>query len=54
MVAYASWTFIAGLFLGWLYQSTGCLWTPIVAHFTSNLIVLIVFRYRKNLWTSEP
>jgi membrane protease YdiL (CAAX protease family) len=45
MIPYAFWTFIAGLFLGWLYDYTHCLWAPILAHFVSNLIVLLVFRF---------
>jgi len=48
MIPYAFWTFIAGLFLGWLYDCTHCLWTPILAHFVSNLIVLLVFRYGRS------
>ena len=48
MIPYALFTFVAGLFLGWLYDHTHCLWTPILAHFLSNLIVLLVFRYGRS------
>lgn len=47
VLPYGFWTFIAGLFLGWLYLWTGSLWAPILAHAVSNLIVLIYFRYKK-------
>jgi hypothetical protein len=47
MLPYAFWTFMAGLFLGWLYLWTDSLWTPILAHAVSNFIVLLFFKYRK-------
>jgi uncharacterized protein len=47
MLPYAFWTFLAGLFLGWLYLLTNNLWTPILAHAVSNFIMLVYFKYKK-------
>jgi len=44
-LSYGVWAFAAGLFLGWLYQTTGSLWPPIVAHAVSNCISLLFLRY---------
>jgi membrane protease YdiL (CAAX protease family) len=43
---YGFWALAAGIFLGWLLLITNSLWTPIVAHSLSNLIVLLVLRYK--------
>jgi membrane protease YdiL (CAAX protease family) len=42
---YGLWAFTAGLCLGGLMLFTHSLWTPILAHSISNLIVLIFMRY---------
>lgn len=42
---YGIWAFVAGLFLGWLYDYTGNLWAPIVAHIVNNIIGLLLLRY---------
>jgi hypothetical protein len=42
---YGLWALTAGLFLGGLLTFTHSLWTPILAHSISNLIVLIFMRY---------
>ncbi|CAN5422483.1 hypothetical protein BH10CYA1_BH10CYA1_02790 [soil metagenome] len=47
MLPYAVWTFVAGIFLGYLYVWTDSLWTPIFAHGINNLIVILYFKYRK-------
>ncbi|HEY9679638.1 MAG TPA: CPBP family intramembrane glutamic endopeptidase [Drouetiella sp.] len=47
MIPYAFITFLAGAFLGWLYQFTGSLFPPIFAHFLNNLLVMLFFKYRK-------
>lgn len=47
MLPYAIWTFVAGIFLGYLYVWTDSLWTPIFAHGINNLIVILYFKLRK-------
>ncbi|MBS1953435.1 MAG: CPBP family intramembrane metalloprotease [Cyanobacteria bacterium SZAS-4] len=47
MLPYAIWTFLAGIFLGYLYVWTDSLWTPIFAHGINNLIVILYFKLRK-------
>ena len=42
---YGIWAFVAGLFLGWIYQITGNLWTPIIAHIVNNILGLLLLRY---------
>jgi membrane protease YdiL (CAAX protease family) len=42
---YGLWATGAGIFLGWLFIDTHCLWTPILAHAISNFIVLLYMRY---------
>jgi membrane protease YdiL (CAAX protease family) len=42
---YGIWAFVAGLFLGWLYDYTGNLWAPIVAHVVNNILGLLLLRY---------
>lgn len=44
-LSYGIWAMAAGLFLGWIYDSTGNLWVPILAHALSNAISLIFLRY---------
>ncbi len=34
--AWSIWALIAGLLLGWIYEDTGSLWPPIIAHFGVN------------------
>lgn len=41
---YGIWALIAGLGLGYLYQSTGSLWTPIIAHVVNNILGLFVLK----------
>jgi membrane protease YdiL (CAAX protease family) len=42
--------FILGIVLGYLYFRSGSLWVPIMAHFTNNLLsVVIEFLYRKGI-----
>ncbi|GBF72733.1 CPBP family intramembrane metalloprotease [Paenibacillus sp. 598K] len=33
--------------LGWIYIQTGSLWAPIVAHFTIDLVMGLIIRYRR-------
>lgn len=47
MLPYAIWTFVAGIFLGYLYVWTDSLWTPIFAHGINNLLVILYFKLRK-------
>ena len=47
MLPYAMWTFVAGVFLGYLYLWTGSLWAPIWAHAINNFIVIAYFKFRK-------
>jgi membrane protease YdiL (CAAX protease family) len=42
---YGVWAFCAGLFLGFLKDWTGSVWTPIIAHAVSNFVVLLYLRY---------
>lgn len=44
-LSYGIFAAVAGLFFGWLYQYTGNLWAPIIAHSLSNLIVISIIRY---------
>lgn len=44
-LSYGLWALAAGLVLGWLYQTTGNLWVPIMAHAVSNAISLLFLRY---------
>ena len=45
------WTGLAGLLLGWMYQSTGSLWPPLISHFIVNLVGFLRLRtlYRAGL-----
>ncbi len=36
-------TFIAGLFMGYAYVRTGCLWTSIAIHFANNAMSIALF-----------
>lgn len=47
--AWSVWALIAGLLLGWMYNETHSLWTPIVAHFGVNAVSILNLRrvYRK-------
>jgi hypothetical protein len=42
---YCFWAASAGLFLGWLLLTFNSLWTPILAHGLSNLVVLLYLRF---------
>lgn len=42
--SYGLWALVAGIFLGFLVQFTGSLWTPIIAHALSNAISLLYLR----------
>lgn len=42
---YGLWAAAAGMFLGSIYLFTHSLWTPILAHGTSNLLVLLYLKY---------
>jgi membrane protease YdiL (CAAX protease family) len=44
-LTYGLWALAAGLFLGYLMNSTGSLWVPIIAHALSNFIVIVALRY---------
>jgi membrane protease YdiL (CAAX protease family) len=44
-ISYGLWAFVAGCLLGFLYQYTGSLWAPIIAHAVSNAISLMFLRY---------
>ena len=41
---YGLWALVAGLLLGLLYQSTGSLWAPIIAHVVNNILGLMVLK----------
>jgi membrane protease YdiL (CAAX protease family) len=45
------WAIIAGLLLGWIYESTGTLWGPIFAHFFVNAFSMLRLRgiYRRSI-----
>jgi uncharacterized protein len=43
---YGLWAFAAGLFLGLLFQATGSIYVPMLAHGISNFISICYMRYR--------
>lgn len=45
------WAFLSGLLLGWMYESTGSLWAPIICHFVVNAASMLRMRflYRRQL-----
>lgn len=44
-VSYSVVAFLYGLLLGWLYDYTGSLWIPIMAHIVHNFISLCILRF---------
>jgi membrane protease YdiL (CAAX protease family) len=42
---YGIWAMTAGILLGWLYQYTNSLWTPIFAHIVNNILGLLILRW---------
>lgn len=42
--AWSLWAFLAGLLLGWMYQSTQSLWPPLIAHVSVNSYSMLRFR----------
>ena len=42
--AWSVWAFIAGLLLGWMYEETGSLWPPVLAHFGVNAVSILNLR----------
>lgn len=42
--AWSFWALIAGYMLGWMYEETGSLWPPIIAHFGVNTISILSLR----------
>ena len=42
--AWSVWALIAGLLLGWIYEETGSLWPPIIAHFGVNTVSILNLR----------
>lgn len=48
--AWSVWAVIAGLLLGWMYQETGSLWPPIVAHFSVNVVSILNLRRAYRSW----
>ncbi len=51
--AWAIWAAGAGGLLGWLYQETGTLWTPIIGHFTVNCFSILRLRALYNRAKSD-
>jgi membrane protease YdiL (CAAX protease family) len=52
-LSYGIWVFSAGIFLGWLALQTGSLWTPVLAHATSNCLSLLFLRYVAKMQQQE-
>jgi membrane protease YdiL (CAAX protease family) len=50
---YCLWAVCAGLFLGWMLALTNSLWTPVLAHSSSNFLVLLYLRYRHKAVKSD-
>lgn len=44
-LSYGLWAALAGLFLGYLYIASSNLWVPIMAHFLSNFISLLILKH---------
>ena len=44
-ISYSLVAFLYGLLLGWLYDYTGTLWVPIMAHIVHNFISLCILRF---------
>lgn len=49
-LVYSLWTFLAGLFFGNIYEMTGNLFIPIVAHIINNLIALLLWKKVKRFF----
>jgi membrane protease YdiL (CAAX protease family) len=49
--AWSVWALIAGLLLGWMYEETGSLWPPIIAHFGVNTVSILSLRRAYQGWT---
>lgn len=49
-LVYSLWTFLAGLFFGNIYEMTGNLFIPIVAHIINNLIALLLWKKVKKFF----
>lgn len=48
--AWSIWAFIAGLLLGWIFQQSGSLWPPIIAHFGVNAVSILNLRRIYRAW----
>lgn len=46
--AWSVWALVAGLLLGWIYEDTGSLWPPIIAHFGVNCWSILNLRRAYN------
>jgi membrane protease YdiL (CAAX protease family) len=42
--AWSVWALVAGLLLGWMFDETGSLWPPIIAHFVVNAVSIMNLR----------
>lgn len=42
--AWSFWALIAGYMLGWMYDETGSIWPPIIAHFGVNTVSILSLR----------
>lgn len=54
--AWSLWAMLAGLLLGWMFNETGSLWPPIIAHFGVNAVSILRLRraYRKWMEGQAP
>jgi len=46
--------FLISYGLGWIYQTTGTLWTPIAAHFLIDAVMAGIIRYKGEKLTGKP
>jgi membrane protease YdiL (CAAX protease family) len=51
--AWSVWALLAGLMLGWMYEETGSLWPPIIAHFGVNAVSILSLRRAYRGWASH-
>ncbi len=47
------WAVLSGLLLGWMFQSTGSLWPPLICHFLVNVTSLLRLRVQYRRYRAE-